>query len=104
MTTNETPITPKLEITTSRQILSWLAEQKLSIALTIYQIGKLYFIGLKPDNALSVFERSFNRCMGLCATPNGLYLSSLYQIWRFDSNKMVSIDCTYRKWVIPLVT
>ncbi|MBL8499426.1 MAG: TIGR03032 family protein [Nitrosomonas sp.] len=85
MTANEIPVTATLEITTSRQLLSWLAEQRISIALTTYQIGKLYFIGLKPDNALSVFERSFNRCMGLCTTPNGLYMSSLYQIWRFEN-------------------
>ena len=87
MDTSETTATvaPTLEITTSRQMLSWLAEQKLSIALTTYQIGKLYFIGLKPDNGLSVFERSFNRCMGLCSTSNGLYMSSLYQVWRFEN-------------------
>jgi uncharacterized protein (TIGR03032 family) len=85
MATSEIPVTATLEITTSRQLLSWLAEQKISIALTTYQIGKLYFIGLKPDDALSVFERSFNRCMGLCTTANGLYMSSLYQIWRFEN-------------------
>ncbi|HQV88741.1 MAG TPA: TIGR03032 family protein, partial [Nitrosomonas sp.] len=27
----------------------------------------------------------FNRCMGLCSTPNGLYMSSLYQVWRFEN-------------------
>lgn len=85
MDTTETVTPPTLEISTSRQMLSWLSEQKLSIALTTYQIGKLYFIGLKPDNGLSVFERSFNRCMGLCSTPNGLYMSSLYQVWRFEN-------------------
>ncbi|WP_297324983.1 TIGR03032 family protein [Nitrosomonas sp.] len=85
MDTHETPAAPVLEISTSRQMLSWLAEQKLAIALTTYQIGKLYFIGLKPDNTLSVFERSFNRCMGLCSTSNGLYMSSLYQVWRFEN-------------------
>ena len=76
---------PTLEITTSRQFLAWLAEQKLSIALTTYQIGKLFFLGLKTNGELSIFERSFNRCMGLCATANGLYLSSLYQVWRFEN-------------------
>ncbi len=91
MDTNEAVATPApapapmLEISTSRQMLSWLVEQKISIALTTYQVGKLYFIGLKPDNGLSVFERSFNRCMGLCSTPNGLYMSSLYQVWRFEN-------------------
>lgn len=85
MDTHETTTAPVFEINTSRQMLSWLAEQRLAIALTTYQIGKLYFIGLKPDNTLSVFERSFNRCMGLCSTPNGLYMSSLYQVWRFEN-------------------
>ncbi|MER2513305.1 MAG: TIGR03032 family protein [Nitrosomonas ureae] len=87
MDTNETTPAPApmLEMNTSRQMLSWLAEQRLSIAFTTYQVGKLYFIGLKPDNGLSVFERSFNRCMGLCTTPNGLYMSSLYQVWRFEN-------------------
>ena len=84
--TTVTPATtPTLEINTSRQFLSWLAEHRLSIAFTTYQIGKVYFIGLKPDNTLSVFERSFNRCMGLCTTANGLYMSSLFQIWRFEN-------------------
>lgn len=89
MNTSDTAVTPAatptLEINTSRQFLSWLAEHRLSIAFTTYQIGKIYFIGLKPNNTLSVFERSFNRCMGLCATANGLYMSSLFQIWRFEN-------------------
>lgn len=76
---------PSLEVTTSRQVLAWMAEQKLSIALTTYQIGKLFFLGLKPNGELSVFERTFNRCMGLCSTENGLYMSSLYQVWRFEN-------------------
>lgn len=80
-----TPPAPSLEITTSRQMLSWMAEQQLSIALTTYQIGKLFFLGLKPNQELSVFERTFNRCMGLCATKNSLHMSTLYQIWRFEN-------------------
>jgi uncharacterized protein (TIGR03032 family) len=83
--TQTTAAVPRLEITTSRQFPAWLAEQKLSLALTTYQIGKLFFIGLKDNGELSIFERSFNRCMGLCVTANGLYLSSLYQVWRFEN-------------------
>jgi uncharacterized protein (TIGR03032 family) len=81
----ETSTPPALEITTSRQMLSWLADEKLSLALTTYQIGKLFFLGLKANGELSVFERSFNRCMGLCATDNGLWMSSLYQVWRLEN-------------------
>lgn len=76
---------PSLEITTSRQMTNWMAEQKLSIALTTYQVGKLFMLGVKPAGGLSVFERSFNRCMGLCPTANGFYMSSLHQVWRFEN-------------------
>ena len=73
----------KLELTGSRQFPSWLAEQKLSIAFSTYQAGKLFLIGLQPDGRLSIFERTFNRAMGLCTDGNTLYLSTLYQMWRF---------------------
>jgi uncharacterized protein (TIGR03032 family) len=80
--------TPSLEITSSRQLPEWMAEQQLSFALTTYQIGKLFAIGLRSNNELSIFERTFSRCMGLCdsGNSNGFYLSSLYQIWRFENS------------------
>jgi uncharacterized protein (TIGR03032 family) len=34
---------------------------------------------------MSVFERTFGRCMGMTPTDNGFYMSSLYQIWRFEN-------------------
>lgn len=77
---------PAFEITASRQFTSWMAEQKVSMAFTTYQTGKLFLIGLKPDGNLSVFERTFNRCMGLHATEQTLYMSSLYQLWRFENS------------------
>ncbi|MFO1337092.1 MAG: TIGR03032 family protein [Burkholderiaceae bacterium] len=83
MTTPDPSATPRLEISTSRQFLAWLAEHRVSLAFSTYQIGKLFLVGLKPGGGLSVFERSFNRCMGLCPAGDGFYLSSLYQVWRF---------------------
>jgi uncharacterized protein (TIGR03032 family) len=62
-----------------------LYEQNLSLAFTTYQAGKVFFIGLQPDGQLSVFERSFNRCMGLWAKGSTLIMSSLYQLWRFEN-------------------
>ncbi|MEP6500184.1 TIGR03032 family protein [Microcoleus vaginatus] len=76
---------PSLEITASRQFTSWLASQNLSLAFTTYQAGKVFFIGLQPNGQLSVFERSFERCMGLYAEGSTLYMSSLYQLWRFEN-------------------
>ncbi len=68
----------KLEITTSRQWMSWMEEEKCSFAFSTYQAGKLFFVGSKSSGGLSVFERTFNRVMGLCTdSSDRLYLSSL---------------------------
>ena len=75
---------PKLALDSSRQFTSWLAEQKVSLAFTTYQAGKLFLVGLKPDGKLSVHERSYERCMGLAAHGSSLYLASLYQLWRLN--------------------
>ena len=79
------PTNNLLEITSSRQFPSWLAQEKLSLAFSTYQVGKLFFVGLQNNGALSFFERTFNRCMGLWADQQTLYLSSLYQLWRFEN-------------------
>ena len=76
---------PDLELTSSRQFPDWLAERGVSLAFTTYQAGKLFFIGLQPDGKLSVFERTLNRCMGMVAEGNSLYVSTLYQLWRFEN-------------------
>ena len=75
----------KLEILGSRQLTTWMAEMGVSLAFTTYQTGKLFLVGLQPNGKLSVFERTFNRCMGLTAVGNTLYMSSLYQLWRFEN-------------------
>lgn len=79
---------PQLEINATRQFTSWLREQQLSIVFSTYQAGKLFLIGTKSDGQLSVFERTFERCMGLCASPDAqtLWLSTLYQLWRFENS------------------
>ncbi|MBV1879730.1 MAG: TIGR03032 family protein [Pseudomonadales bacterium] len=75
----------KLEIDASRNFPGWLLEQKVSLAFTTYQTGKLFFVGVQDNGRLSIFERTFNRCMGLYAdsAAENLYMSSLYQLWRF---------------------
>jgi len=80
---------PALEIRASRHFTAWLAATRIGLAFTTYQTGKLFLLGLQPDGRLSVFERTFNRAMGLAVqdTPDAgrqLYLSTLFQLWRFD--------------------
>ena len=45
------------------------------LACTTYQAGKLFLLGLQPDGRLALFERSFNRAMGLCARTAGSSIS-----------------------------
>lgn len=80
-TTNE----PWLEVTSSRHFAAWLADQHICLAFTAYQTGKLILLGRLPNGQLTVVERTFDRCMGLWASDQTLWLSSLYQLWRFEN-------------------
>lgn len=75
----------KLEIKTSRHFTSWMAEVGVSLGFTTYQAGKLFLLGNQENGRLSAFERTFNRCMGLAAVDDTLWMSSLYQLWRFSN-------------------
>ena len=77
---------PQLEITASRHFAEWLLEQDASVLFTTYQAGKLFLIGAHEDGRLSIFERTFDRCMGLFASAQTFYMSTLYQIWRFENS------------------
>ena len=79
------PSDARLEILSSRGLPGWLADANTSLAFTTYQAGKLFLLGLQPDGRLSLFERSFNRCMGLCAHAESLWLSTLFQVWRLEN-------------------
>ena len=77
----------KLELTGSRQFVSWLVEHQLSLSFSTYQAGKLFFVGMADQHQLSVFERTFTRCMGIGLDPltQALWVANLYQIWRFEN-------------------
>lgn len=77
----------QLSVSCSPGFPAWLKEQRVSLAFTTYQTGKLFFLGLRPEGGLSVFERTFERCMGLCVSLDArtLWMSSAYQLWRFEN-------------------
>jgi uncharacterized protein (TIGR03032 family) len=77
---------PDFEINASRQFMSWLIEQNISLGFSTYQSGKVFLIGHNPDQSLSVFERTFNRPMGLWTDGDVLWLSTLYQLYRFKNS------------------
>ena len=78
------PGDPTLKIECSSQFVPWLQSYGLSLAFTTYQAGKLFFVGVNANEQLSIFERTFDRCMGLAVAGKRLYMSTRYQLWRFE--------------------
>jgi len=72
----------------SRNFIAWLLQQGVSLCFSTYQAGKLFLIGLTEQQQLSVFERTFARCMGigLDSRTQALWVSTLYQLWRFENS------------------
>lgn len=86
-TSDDVQVRPEaFALSASRGFPAWLASQGASLAFTTYQAGKLFLIGVRPDGQLSVFERSFPRCMGLAVSDDArsLLLATRHQIVRFD--------------------
>src|SRR5687767_4468955 len=77
----------RFALSSSRHFPEWLASTGASLAFTTYEAGKLFLLGTRPDGRLSIFERSFPRCMGLAVSGDGrsLALATQYQIQRFDN-------------------
>ncbi len=81
---------PKFSMSPNRTFTPWLQSVGGTIAFTTYQAAKVFMVGINPDTGrLSVFERSFPRCMGFGQEfrdgRHTLWLSSLYQLWRFEN-------------------
>jgi uncharacterized protein (TIGR03032 family) len=76
---------PWVEVSGSPRLSGWLAEQRVSLAFTTYQTGKLFLLGRHPEGRLAVFERTFDRAMGLWADGQTIWLSTRYQLWRFEN-------------------
>jgi uncharacterized protein (TIGR03032 family) len=72
-------------ISGSRGLVDWLGSQNVSLAISTYQTGKLFLIGRNEDAQFSVFERTFERAMGLAGNDQTIYMATLYQLWRLEN-------------------
>lgn len=70
---------------TSPFFTKWLLEQQISLVCSTYQADKLIMLGVQDDCTLSIVDRSFDRPMGLYIKNQSLYMSSLFQLWRFEN-------------------
>jgi uncharacterized protein (TIGR03032 family) len=72
-------------ILTSPGFGDWLSSVRVSLAFSTYQMGKLFFVGRAEKQSISIFERTFNRCLGLWTNGSTLWLASAFQLWRLEN-------------------
>jgi len=75
----------KVEKSCSRGLAGWLAGNRMSLAISSYQTGRVYLVGSDKSGRVSFFERIFERAMGIVGNAQRLYLGGLYQLWRFEN-------------------
>lgn len=76
---------PPYAVRATEGFAAWLHQQNAALAITTYQIGKLFLIGAPSANQLSVTERTFQRCLGVTTVGGSLYLAGLNNILRFEN-------------------
>lgn len=72
-------------ISCSRGLADWLTGRNASLALSSYQTGRLYLVGVRPDGRVNFHEVGMQRAMGLWADPQRLVLATEFQVWRFEN-------------------
>lgn len=75
----------QFELNATRQFVPWLIEQDISLGFSTYQSGKVMLIGHNQRQQLSIFERTFERPMGMWSDGQTLLLSNLYHLHRFNN-------------------
>ena len=80
-----TPAPVKSKISVSRGFAAWLKSYGTSLAVTSYQTGQLFLVGLQPDGAVSFNQQNFTRAMGVCYKGGHLYLGTHFQVWRLSN-------------------
>ncbi|MGY4516970.1 TIGR03032 family protein [Lysobacter sp. HA18] len=75
----------KVDKSCSRGLAGWLAQNRMSLAISSYQSGRLYLVGSDAQGRVSFFERIFERAMGVVGNAQRIYLGGLYQLWRFEN-------------------
>jgi uncharacterized protein (TIGR03032 family) len=73
------------EVTPSPYFAQWLAEERLSLAVTAYHSGYFFMIGVHGAAQLSIRRRTFDHCMGLAGDGTTLWMSTHYQLWRLEN-------------------
>lgn len=94
--------TSPFPMSASRGFVNWLVSQTVALAFSTYQTGKLFLVGHNEYGRLSVYERTFERAMGLAGDGQTIWMASLYQLWRL-ANAMAAGETIegYDRYYVP---
>ena len=73
------------KISCSSGLADWLVGQGVSLALSSYQTGQLYLIGVRPDGRVNFHQTGVGPAMGLWADAQRLVLATRNQVLRFEN-------------------
>jgi hypothetical protein len=93
-------------ITVSDGFEAWLGEQRASLVFATPP-AKIFLVGLDPHGELSVYERTFNKCMGIAEVETQtVYLGTRHEVWRLDNVLRPGelTDDGYDRLFVPLRT
>jgi uncharacterized protein (TIGR03032 family) len=98
------PALRRLDIAQSRDFAGWLADRRISIALSTGATGRLVLVGSAGEGKLSVFLRGFDAARGLAGNGQTLLLATAFQIWRFENTVAPGRSASgYDKLYVPRV-
>jgi len=76
----------EVDYSVSNGLVALLAKSDISISLTSYQSGLLYFVGRNKENGINIHQTAMPKPMGLCVSEQGeLTMTAGYQIMRFEN-------------------
>ena len=76
---------PSPSSSSSRGLADWLLRNRVSLAVTSYQSGRLIPVGVNGENRVSMHHELLGRAMGLWADPQRLFVATQFQMWRFEN-------------------
>ena len=94
----------KVDYSVSGGLAHRLASLNISLALTSYQSGFLYFIGRNKENGINIHQAAMPKPMGLCMGEGGdLTMTAGYQVMRFENilQKGQAINNTFDTCYVP---
>jgi uncharacterized protein (TIGR03032 family) len=101
--TDATAYEPPFQLTVSPGFGRWLADADVSLAFAVPP-AKLVFVGRDPDGEVAVFERTFDKTMGLARDgTTRLHLATRSAIWRFEHAEPSpqDVDAGYDRCYVP---